>query len=51
VMHTEAEDEAQALCAELGSRLNIANIPIYFLPPAIITHAGPKALAVSLFTS
>jgi len=51
VMHAEAEAEAQAIVAELSSRLQIPNIPIYLLPPAIITHAGPKALAVGFFTA
>jgi DegV family protein with EDD domain len=51
VMHIDAEDEAEAVCTELGSRLNIQNIPIYLLPPAIVTHAGPKALAVGFFVA
>lgn len=49
VMHIDAEEEAQAMCAELKNRLNIPNIPIYILPPAIVVHAGPKALAVGFF--
>lgn len=51
VMHSDAEGEAQAICAELGSRLNLPQIPIYSLPPAIVTHAGPKALAVGFFVA
>jgi len=46
VMHIDAEEEAQAVCAELSSRLGIGEIPVYVLPPAIVTHAGPKALAI-----
>ena len=46
VMHIDAEDEAKAVRAELSSRLGLADIPIYLLPPAIVTHAGPKALAI-----
>ena len=49
VMHIDAVEEAQAVCAELKNRLNIPNIPIYILPPAIVVHAGPKALAVGFF--
>ena len=51
VMHIDAEAEAGAICAELNSRLNIQNIPIYLLPPAIVTHAGPKTLAVGFFVA
>jgi len=51
VMHADAEAEAQAVSAELSSRLKIQQIPIYLLPPAIVTHAGPKTLAVGFFTA
>lgn len=51
VMHIDAEDEANAICAELSSRLKIEKIPVYVLPPAIVTHAGPKALAVGFFVA
>jgi DegV family protein with EDD domain len=49
VMHIDAQKEAEAVCTELSARLNIPNIPIYILPPAIVVHAGPKALAVGFF--
>lgn len=49
VMHIDTEDDAQALRAELSSRLNIVEIPLYVLPPAIIVHAGPKAIAIGFF--
>jgi DegV family protein with EDD domain len=45
VMHIDAEDEAESVRAELTARLGIPDIPIYLLPPAIVTHVGPKALA------
>lgn len=50
VMHIDAEDEAQSIIKELSLRLNLPLIPLYILPPAIIVHAGPKALAVGFFT-
>jgi DegV family protein with EDD domain len=50
IMHIDAEAEAQAIIEVLRSRLNLANIPLYILPPAIIVHAGPKALAVGFFS-
>ena len=49
VLHIDAEDEARALQAELSARTNIRNIPIYLLPPAIVVHAGPKAIGVGFF--
>jgi DegV family protein with EDD domain len=49
VMHVDAEAEARELAAELKSRMNLLQVPIYVLPPAIVVHAGPKALAVGFF--
>lgn len=49
IMHIDAEAEALAIRDELGSRLKIQDIPVYLLPPAIVVHAGPKALAVAFF--
>ncbi len=51
VMHIDAEEEAEAVCAALSSRLKIDQIPVYLLPPAIVTHAGPKTLAVGFFVA
>ncbi|MCF6277766.1 MAG: DegV family protein [Anaerolineales bacterium] len=51
VMHADAPDDAQTLVAQLKSSLNLPEIPIYTLPPAIIVHAGPGALAVGFFTN
>jgi DegV family protein with EDD domain len=50
VMEIDAREEAEALKGELAGRTGIQAIPIYTLPPAIVVHAGPKALAVGLFT-
>jgi DegV family protein with EDD domain len=49
VLQVEAEKEAQALVEELKSRVPVSTIPIYQLPPAIIVHAGPKAMGVGFF--
>ena len=49
LMHIDAEDEALALRTVLCTRLKIEDIPIYLLPPAIVVHAGPKALAIGFF--
>jgi DegV family protein with EDD domain len=50
VLQVEAEKEVRALVEELKSRVPVSDIPIYELPPAIIVHAGPKAMGVGLFT-
>jgi DegV family protein with EDD domain len=49
VLQVEAEKEAQALVEELKSKIPVSNIPIYELPPAIVVHAGPKAMGVGFF--
>ena len=49
VLQVEAEKEAESLVEELKSRLPISDIPIYGLPPAIVVHAGPKAMGVGFF--
>ena len=49
VLQVAAEQEAQVLVEQLKSRAPISNIPIYELPPAIIVHAGPRAMGVGFF--
>ena len=49
VIQVEAESEAQSLAAELKSRVSVSPIPIYELPPAIVVHAGPRAMGVGFF--
>ncbi len=51
VMQGDAAGEAEFLTAELRSRMNLVSIPIYELPPAIVTHGGPGALAVGFFVT
>ena len=49
VIQVEAESEAQSLVTELKSRVSVPQIPIYELPPAIVVHAGPRAMGVGFF--
>lgn len=49
VIHIDAEDEAEALRAKLSAQTGLTEIPIYLLPPAIVVHAGPKAVGVGFF--
>ncbi len=49
VIQVEAEKEAESLVMELKSRVSVPPIPIYELPPAIVVHAGPRAMGVGFF--
>ena len=51
IMQADATPEAGLLAAELMARMNLAAIPIYELPPAIVTHGGPGALAIGFFVA
>lgn len=49
VMQVEAEQEARSLAARLGSWWGGGEVPVYELPPAIVTHGGPKTMGVGFF--
>ncbi len=49
VLQVAAEQEAEALVEQLKARIPISHIPIYQLPPAIVVHAGPKAMGLGFF--
>jgi len=49
VLQVAAGDEAEQLAANLKSRMNLPDIPIYELPPAIVVHGGPGAMGVGFF--
>jgi DegV family protein with EDD domain len=53
IMHGDAEDLARSIAAELGGILGIpvAEIPIYDLTPAILTHSGPGVIGVTYFVA
>lgn len=48
-LQVEAQQEAESLVTELKSRVKVPQIPIYELPPAIVVHAGPRAMGVGFF--
>ena len=50
VMHAAALEEAATLAEALKSALDVPGVPLMELVPAIVTHAGPGALAVGFFT-
>lgn len=49
MMQAEALQDAQALAEELKTRMEVTEVPIYEMPPAIITHGGPGILAFGFF--
>jgi len=51
VMQGDAIDDANYLVDYFKKYLRIPDIPVFFIPPAILVHAGPGAVAVSYFTS
>jgi DegV family protein with EDD domain len=51
VIQVAAQQEAEALAQELKAKIPVSDIPIYQLPPAIVVHAGPKALGLGFFVS
>ena len=51
VMQADAIQEAEAIAAELKVRMNLTYIPIYELPPAIVTHGGPGVLGIGFFVA
>ncbi len=51
VMHAGVPNQAVSLAQELSLTLNIplSEIPIYDVPPAIVTHGGPGILGAAFF--
>jgi fatty acid-binding protein DegV len=49
VMQADARPEAEALVMELQVKMKLTGIPVYELPPAIVVHGGPGAMAVGFF--
>ena len=49
VLQVAAEKEAETFVQELKSKVPVSEIPIYELPPAIVVHAGPRAMGVGFF--
>ncbi|MDK2980043.1 MAG: hypothetical protein PWQ55_390 [Chloroflexota bacterium] len=49
IEHGGVPDQADLLADQLKEVLNVKNVPITFLPPAILVHGGPGVLGVSFF--
>jgi DegV family protein with EDD domain len=51
IMHAGVPEQAQELADDLGLALGLPDVPIFNLPPAIVTHGGPGILAVGFFAA
>lgn len=49
VIQVAAEDEAAALAGRLKLAMNLPEVPVYELPPAIVVHGGPGAIGLGFF--
>jgi DegV family protein with EDD domain len=49
VLQAGVPEQGQALADSLKARLGLADIPIYNMPPAIVTHGGPGILGAGFF--
>jgi DegV family protein with EDD domain len=49
VMHAGNLEEGEQLARDLGEQIDQKVVPITYVPPAIITHAGPGILAAGFF--
>jgi DegV family protein with EDD domain len=49
VSHCGGEDRARQIAEELAEALEIEEIPVYEVPPAIVVHGGPGVISVSFF--
>lgn len=50
VMHAAADAEAEELANYFKRHLQLEDIPLLRVPPAVVTHGGPGVLGVAFFT-
>ncbi|MFZ3071532.1 MAG: DegV family protein [Anaerolineaceae bacterium] len=51
VSHCDAKAEAKRVAAYLQEQLNLPEVPIYIVPPAIVVHVGPGLITTSCFNA
>lgn len=49
VSHCGGQERAEQLATELAEALQVSQIPVYEVPPAIVVHGGPGIIEVSFF--
>jgi DegV family protein with EDD domain len=50
ILHGGVPALGQALADDLGASLGIEAVPVFDMPPAIVTHGGPGVLGTGFFT-
>lgn len=50
VLHAGVPEQGQQLANDLKQRLGLDQVPVYDMPPAIVTHGGPGIMGVAFFT-
>ncbi|TFG37546.1 MAG: hypothetical protein E4H44_05105, partial [Candidatus Aminicenantes bacterium] len=50
LMHAAAADDAQKLSTYFCHEFGLDDIPVFAVPPAVVTHGGPGVLGVGFFT-
>ena len=51
VLHAGVPEQGNELAKDLQTRLQLPEVLVYDMPPAIVTHAGPGVLGVGFFTN
>ena len=51
ISHCAAEEQAQKLKARLEKELDLKDIPMFVVPPAIVVHVGPGVVTTSCFSA
>ena len=51
VIQVAAEEEARLLADRLTAAMNLDEVPVYELPPAIVAHGGPGAIGLGFFVA
>jgi DegV family protein with EDD domain len=49
IVHAGVPEQGRALADELCQELGLNEVPVYDMPPAIVTHAGPGILGAGFF--
>lgn len=50
VLHAGVPDDGLSLALDLKELLKLEDVPLFDMPPAIVTHGGPGILGVAFFT-
>jgi DegV family protein with EDD domain len=50
ILHAGVPDQGLALALDLKELLNLEDVPLFDMPPAIVTHGGPGIMGAAFFT-